>query len=515
MKRIVFLIVTVLLTLTFIPVATGQQAIVTLLHFSDYHSHAVPFYTEGRANTAGIARAIAYLKPLANDPNTLILSGGDTMNRGAPAWSDKYQCVEWNWWNGIVDAMAFGNHDADYGAEVFAHCRAQISYPILSANTLDSQQQPLFQYHGKTYAVFMLNGVKIGVFALAGTDFERLVKPEWRPASGTAFADRVQVARQVVQALRENEHVNAVVLIGHALYEDDLALAQAVPGIDVIFGTHSHRREELTHIPGAKTMIISPFQYLTYLSKVELTFTDGILSAVKGGLIPMDSNLPEDPAIAQRVAQMQADLETDPQYAPLFQRLGETSVELSTQGQVMGESLLGDFVMDIIRSAAQTHLALATSSGFREPIPPGTIREETLRTALPYTNRILVYAMTGVQIETLLNYSVSRSGSDFFSQVSGVRFRMVENKATNIHVLKDSANPMAGYLPLDPAAAYTVATTDFQGLVAGGYKEIFAQATYRDTGLEVREQVHSFIQAHSPLTAQLDGRIMAEAAKKN
>lgn len=509
MKRIVLLVGTVLLILASVPAATGQQTIVTLLHFSDYHSHAVPFYSEGQANTAGIARAIAYLQPFAHDPNTLIFSGGDTMNRGAPAWSDKYQCTEWSWWNGIVDAMAFGNHDADYGAEVFAQCRAHISYPILSANTLDSQQQPLFQYNGKTYAVFVLNGVKIGVFALAGGDFERLVKPEWRPAPGTTFADRVQTARQVVQALRENEHVNAVVLIGHALYEDDLALAQAVPGIDVIFGTHSHRREELTHIPGVKTMIISPFQYLTYLSKVELTFTDGVLSGVRGGLVRMDSNLAEDPAIAQRVAQLQADLETDPQYAPLFQRIGETSIELSTQDQVSGESLLGDFVMDIVRSAAQTHLALTTSSGFREPIPPGTIREETLRTALPYTNRILVYSMTGAQIQNLLNHSVSRSGSDFFSQVSGVRFRIVENKATDIQVLKDPANPAAGYLPLAPAATYTVATTDFQGLVAGGYKEIFAQATYRDTGLEVREQVRSFIQTHSPVTARLDGRITA------
>src|SRR5262245_46143987 len=371
MKRIVFLIVTVLLTLTFIPVATGQQAIVTLLHFSDYHSHAVPFYTEGRANTAGIARAIAYLKPLANDPNTLILSGGDTMNRGAPAWSDKYQCVEWNWWNGIVDAMAFGNHDADYGAEVFAHCRAQISYPILSANTLDSQQQPLFQYHGKTYAVFMLNGVKIGVFALAGTDFERLVKPEWRPASGTAFADRVQVARQVVQALRENEQVNAIVLIGHALYEDDLALAQAVPGIDVIFGTHSHRREDLFKIPNTNTWMISPFQYATYVSKLELQFTDGALSGVSGELARIGSDLLPEPRIVQLVAPMQADLQADPKYAALFQPIGSTSVELSTAGQFTGEAVLGNFVMDIFRSAAGANMALATASGFREPIPPG------------------------------------------------------------------------------------------------------------------------------------------------
>jgi 5'-nucleotidase len=492
-----------------VPASVAQYTTITLLHFSDYHSHAMPFYSEGQANTAGIARAIAYLKPFAADPNTLIFSGGDSMNRGAPAWSDKYRCTEWSWWNGIVDAMAFGNHDADYGAEAFARCRTQISYPILSANTLDSQQQPLFQHDGKTYAVFGVAGMKIGVFALAGADFARLVKPEWLPVPGTTFADRVQVARQVVQALRENEHANAVVLIGHALYEDDLALAQAVPGIDVIFGTHSHRREELTHIPGTRTMIISPFQYLTYISKVELTFTDGELRNVSGSLVRMSNDLPQDPEIARRVAQMQTDLEAEPQYAPLFQPIGAADVELSTQGQVSGESILGDFVLDIVRSAAQTHLALITSSGFREPIPPGIIREETLRTALPYPNRILVYAMTGAQIQNLLHYSVSRSGSDFFSQVSGVRFRVGENTATDIQVLKDPANLAAGYLPLDPAATYTVATTDFQGLVAGGYKEIFAQAAPRDTGLEVRDQVRSFFQAHRPVTARLDGRITA------
>lgn len=117
----------------------------------------------------------------------------------------------------------------------------------------------------------------------------------------------------------------------------------------------------------------------------------------------MENALPEDPELGQRVAQIQADLEADPQYAPLFQPIGEAAVELSTQGQVTGESVLGNFVMDIFRSAAQSHLALSIASSFREPIPPGTIREETLRTALPYTNRILIYSMSGAQIQNLLN----------------------------------------------------------------------------------------------------------------
>ena len=58
----------------------------------------------------------------------------------------------------------------------------------------------VFEYDGKTYKVFQAGGVKIGVFALAGSDFERLVRPNLRPYAGAMFADRVATARQVVAA---------------------------------------------------------------------------------------------------------------------------------------------------------------------------------------------------------------------------------------------------------------------------------------------------------------------------
>ena len=133
MRKLGPLVVVFMLFLAATPALAQQRTTVTLLHFSDYHSHAVPFYAEGQANTAGVARLIAYLQPYANDPNSLIVSGGDTMNFGAPAWSDKYGCAEWPWFNGIVDAMAFGNHDADYGPDAFAECASKIDYAALSA----------------------------------------------------------------------------------------------------------------------------------------------------------------------------------------------------------------------------------------------------------------------------------------------------------------------------------------------------------------------------------------------
>lgn len=508
MKRIAALVLLALFALSAAPAAAQSRATVTLLHFSDYHSHAVPFYSEGQADSAGIARLIAYLQPYANDPNSLIFSGGDMMNLGAPAWSDKYHCAEWKWFNGIVDAMAYGNHDSDYGPQEFAACRDSAKYPILSSNTLDAAGKPLFEYGGKTYKVFTAGGQKIGVFALAGADFERLIRPNLRPALGAMFADRVATARQVVAALREQEHVNAVVLIGHALREDDIALAQAVPGIDIIFGTHSHRKEDLFKIPGTNTWMISPFQYATYVSNLKLEFVDGALASVGGGLARMDPALLPEPRIVRLVDPMQADLQADPKYAALFQPIGSAQVELGTAGQFTGEAVLGDFVLDIARDAVQAQMLLATASGFREPIPPGTITEESFRAAMPYPNRLLVYTLTGAQIQALLNYSISRAGSDFFSQVSGVRFTIAGGQATGIQVLKDGANLAAGYAPLDPAASYSVATSDFQGKVAGGYKDIFAPAPFRDSGIaDMRDLVRAYIRAHSPVGAQLDGRI--------
>ncbi len=489
-------------------VSAQQEIKITLLHFSDYHSHAVPFYSDGAADVAGIARAIAYLKPYANDPQALIFSGGDMINKGSPAWSDKYQCAEWPWFNGLVDAMAFGNHDADYGAEVFATCQTEIDYPILGSNILDSDGQPLFQEDGKTYKVFTIDGIKIGVFALAGPDFERLLKPETMPIRDGSFGDHIETGREVVRALREDEQVEAVVLIGHALYEDDVALAQAVPGIDLIFGSHSHREETLTAIAGTDTVIISPFQYLTNISHVTLTFKNGVLSDISGALMKMHHDLPEDPDIAQRVTQMQAELDADPDYAHLFEILGEASVELSTSGQFTGEALLGNLVTDIVREAAEAHLAIFTASGFRQPIAPGLILEEDLLTAMPYQNAVFVYDMTGRQIQALLDFSVSRRESDFFSQVSGVRFNIVDGQATNIQIIADPTDSSSAYHMLDPTASYQVATSNFQGLFAEGYKDIFAQATYKETRLDVWEEVRQYIRTNSPVTAQLDGRIV-------
>lgn len=404
---------------------------VTLLHFSDYHSHALPFYTD-EGERGGIARAIGYLRQ-QKKAGALVFSGGDTVNKGAPAWSDKYGCVEWQWLNGIVDAMAFGNHDADYGREELDRCQKTVRYPILSANT------PGF----RKYVVLKAGGVRIGVFALAGPDFQHLVK-----VPGLTFGDPIEAAREVVRTLRENEKVDAVVMIGHEDIDEDEKLAKAVPGIDVIFGSHSHLKRDLSRIEGTDTVTISPSQYLTYISRLELTLGEGRVTSVKGGLIPVDASMPEDRKTAQRVRNLQRELEEDPRYRDLFTPIGTRAAPLSTEE-------LAKFTVETMRSVAAADVALSTKSSFRSPLPQGTVTMELLRAAMPYDNEIIVCTMDGSQLQRLLD----TAGPDSIT---------------------------AGPTSADPAKSYRVATTDYLANVA--YKEVFV-CDKSASGLKVREEV--------------------------
>lgn len=467
-------------------VAAGLRAAdtrVTVLHFSDYHSHARPFYAEGSPHRGGIARAIRYLREEKRRGNTLVFNGGDMMNAGSPAWSDKYSCAEWPWLNGIVDAMSFGNHDADYGASKFERCRESIDYPILGANVVDADGKELF----KRFVVFETGGVRIGAFAVMGSDFPVLLKPEHSPAPGVRFTDRIAAARSVVAALREKEKVSAVVLIGHAQREDDEALAREVPGIDLILGTHSHIRQDLVRIDGTRTWFISPSQYLTWISRVELRFHNGALQDVSGRLIPVDSSMMADRRITRRVARMQRALDRDPKYRELLVTLGTVASELSLENQLHEQTVLGRFVMEIVRRAAKADLALSTTSSFRQPISPGTITLEDLRATLPYPNRILVYQLTGEEVVTLLQRSVEKRGTDSFGQFSGMTPRVIDGRVIGAEI---------GGAAIDPAGTYRIATTDYLATVNPGWHELFRSKSAEETGLEVRDEVRKYIETH-------------------
>jgi len=485
------------------PRQDASSTAVTVVAFSDYHSHAVPFYSEGKPGQGGIARAVAYFDAARRRGDTVVVSGGDMMNAGSPTWSDEYRCAEWPWLNGRVEVMALGNHDLDHGAETLAQCRTQLTYPVLCGNLRGEDGAPLLTVEGKPYWVQRVAGKRIGFFALAGGDFQRLVKPERLPP-GAHFADALTEAKAEVKALREVEKVDAVIFIGHEHRDDDEAMARAVPGIDLILGTHSHHRSELRRIEGTQTFFISPYQYLTYVSEVRLVFVPGQPLQVTGGLVRLDETWPEDEALRAQVGRMQAALEA--KHPERFQTVGVAAVALSDANVSSGESLIGNWATGAWREATQAHVFTTTASSFRASLPPGEITLESLYGAIPYKNALVTAQVTGDQLRAWVAYSVSKKGADGFSPQSGVRYTLRDGKLEGLSVLKDAAHPEAGYVQVDAQAVYRLATTDFQAYVASGYKELFATfAQVKKTGLDAHEVLLQALKQR-PATAAYDGR---------
>ncbi len=480
-----------------------DTATVRIVGFSDYHSHAVPFYSEGRPGQGGIARAIAYLKAAKAQPDTLVVSGGDMLNRGGPTWSDEYGCIEWPWLTGLVDAMALGNHDLDYGAAAFEECRARAGFPILSANLVHRDGSAYLLSRGRPYVVAQVAGRRIGLLALAGPGVQLLIRERDLPP-GTTWTDEVATARVMVEALRETERVDAVVLLGHQHRADAEALARAVPGIDLILGSHSHHKGELAIIPGTHTGYISPFQYLSYVAEARLRFRGRKLEGVDGRLVRMDETLPQDPEVADEVARLARGLEA--RHPERFEVLGRAAVEMSDASIRTGESVLGDWVTEVLRRAVRAHVFFAAASGFRGAIPPGDITREALLAALPYENKLVTADMSGAQIVEWLELSLAKSGSDAFCQQTGLRYTLRDGRLDRVQVLADPEQRELGFVPLDPTAVYRVGTTDFQAFVQKDYRELFGRARNpQRTDLDVHALLIAAIR-EGPVAAALDGR---------
>ena len=95
--------------------------------------------------------------------------------------------------------------------------------PVI-AGFVNASNEPILQ----PYMVIERGGVKLGIFALDGSDFEKLVLPRTAPRaplSPMASRSRPRSSR----SLREVEKVDAVIEIGHRSYEDDVKLAQTSP----------------------------------------------------------------------------------------------------------------------------------------------------------------------------------------------------------------------------------------------------------------------------------------------
>ncbi|MEE4161399.1 MAG: bifunctional UDP-sugar hydrolase/5'-nucleotidase [Woeseiaceae bacterium] len=390
---------------------------VTLLFTNDVESAYDPipaFWLDDQAMIGGIAEMTTLINSIReSEPNVFLFDSGDIFTGALAKLTEGRLAFELMITMGY-DAMAIGNHEFEYGHDVFAWQKNRAPFPVLGANFFyRDTDHPYAQAH----AVIERNGVRIGVIGIMGQDAVSAIIPSYiAPLDVTVPAEAVQ---RSVDELRDE--VDLVVLLTHQgktapmqtdaesdprLQRDidaDIALAGAVTGVDVLFAGHADAGtpEPVVH-PETGTLIMQTYGQATHLGYLQIVLDPdtGTITDYDGRLIPVDpARYEPDPEIVAKLTEYRN------AYPELREIVGRTAARMNRR--YIEESDIGNLFADALRAIAGTDAAFFHSGGLRKDLPGGEIRLVDLLDAYPFVDDVIVKEMSGAQIRRALEQSLT------------------------------------------------------------------------------------------------------------
>jgi sulfur-oxidizing protein SoxB len=219
--------------------------------------------------------------------------------------------------------------------------------------------------------------------------------PDW------TFGIRDDELQTLVNGLRTNDKVDAVVLLSHNGMDVDLKLAGRVTGIDVILGGHTHDavpQPIAVANAGGTTLVTNAGSNGKFLGVLDLELVKGKVSDARYRLLPVFSELLKpDPAMQALIQKMR-----EPHAAGYAEKIATADRLLYRRGNFFGT--VDQLICDALRSELDAEIAL--SPGFRWgasmlPGLPVTMEDVLSETAITYPETY-VQSLTGSQIKDIL-----------------------------------------------------------------------------------------------------------------
>jgi sulfur-oxidizing protein SoxB len=219
--------------------------------------------------------------------------------------------------------------------------------------------------------------------------------PDW------TFGIREDELQKLVDTLRNNDKVDAVLLLSHNGMDVDLKLASRVTGIDVILGGHTHDavpQPIAVRNSGGATLVTNAGSNGKFLAVLDLEIAKGKIKDLRYRLLPVYAELLKaDPAMDALIERMQAAHAKD-----WNDQIGTADRLLFRRGNFSGP--IDQLICDALRN--QLYAEIALSPGFRwgTTVLAGqalTMEDVLAETAITYAETY-VQSMTGSQIKDVL-----------------------------------------------------------------------------------------------------------------
>ena len=537
------------------PDLKGKDVRLTILHTSDIHSRLLPYemvpiYTdqtlglkEGRGPYGGIAR-LAYLvkRERAKAGRSIMLDSGDCF-QGAPIFNLFHGEVEIRAMSELKPtAVVVGNHEFDAGSENYATQLEQWSgFPSVAANYIFDD--PSLEWANRLgalvqpYTIVNVNGLKIGIIGMGNLSSMTGIV-EGGNSQGIIPLDTLETVEAYVGLLRPS--VDLIMIVSHLGLEEDVLIAQKVPGIALIAGGHLHvainpPKRVINEETGDEVIVMHSGAFAKYLGRLDVVVRDGKVLSHTFQLFPVDNTLPDDPEMLELLEPYRLELGLT---YDLNRVVGHATEDVNRFGTSGGDGALGNFVAESMqfRNRVDTDFSLTNTLGIRTNIQAGDITLEQLYNVLPFDNTITTMFLSGQEIQELFDYVSFRSsdrGCNAQAQISGATFTMdcLNREARDITIggsgRRCEADPECAdrgercigvsggetsgrcLLPLNPNGVYELATNDYIAHGGSGFEVLEQNTTQFDTGIPIRTAVIEYLQRY-PVIPDPDSGIAVE-----
>lgn len=470
MKKLKLFAAIILSALIFLTASAGLIACVsepetytlTVFYTSDSHGFLAPAEDN---DVIGIDRIAAAKK---QTPDSLLLDAGDFSHGQPLATLTKGQDVVTLMKEAGYDATAAGNHEFDYGMDIFFRNAGYAAsgdnpMPVMSANIYNAlNKRALTPYIIKT-----VNGVKIGIFAL--TTLEAFSQAVPKTFEGYEFKNPVSEAEKAVSELKDNgcaviialTHIGSEYVV--APFSDEIA---KVDGIDIVIDGHSHVEIEGRQIENG-ALLVSPGEYGQKLGKLEIEYTAGGVVSADNTLLgkeDLSATTPEE-----SVLQALSDIE-DGQKALLAKVLANIPFGLEATKTIVRtqETNLGNLMTDAMIASSGADFAIANGGGIRASIAAGNITAGDCITTFPYFNLVVAKRITGNQLKEILEHAYAGlpEAEGRFAQIGGFKVALDLSKPEGERVVsltKSDGTQIGG------STVYTLAINEYIGAGGDGY----------------------------------------------
>jgi 2',3'-cyclic-nucleotide 2'-phosphodiesterase (5'-nucleotidase family) len=536
-RKIFFATLLVLLTLVLVslPLAgnsSSKRVHIIVLGTTDLHGNLYPVdYYTNKADNRGLAKIATLVKQFRKEnQNVLLIDSGDTI-QGTPL--EYYHNKKNNQppdpmmlaMNALhYDAMTVGNHEYNFGLQVLEKARSEAEFPWLSANTYNKGTN---QTHYKPYIIKEVAGVRLGVLGLTTPGI-----PNWENVpnyAGLEFREPVSEAKKWVPVLRRKERADVVIIAMHMGLEQDLrtgeinpgqvpnenraiAIAQQVPGVDLIFMGHTHRDVPSVIVNGVQ--LIQANYWGRHLARVDLYLENAgprwRVFARAARTIPTDDRVAPD----QELLKIGEPYDRETQ-AWLSRAIGESAAELTAADARFGDTAILDLIQRVQLEAGKAQVSMAAVFNPDARIAKGPVTVRDIAGLYVYENTLVVLEVTGQQLKDALEHSAKyfrpyepgKSAAELVDEkIPAYNFDIAEGVTYVLNIAKPIGQRIENLQfqgqPLSPTQKLRLATNNYRVNGGGGYTMYKGAPVIYRSSAEIRELIIDWVERHKTIPTE-------------